>query len=424
MQTTIIEQINARKILDSRGDFTIEVEVFTTEGYGRSAAPAGASRGLHEVVAFPEGGIEAAIKAVNDLVAPELIGVDAADQNEVDQILHLVDGTENFSKIGGATALALSMASAKAAASALGVPLYRHLGGANVKTLPYPVGNVLGGGKHVKGLAQDIQEVLVIPVGARSFVEAALINVKVHKELARLIPKVFSGFLGGKGDEGAWVASLSSYEALQLVKDACVLVEDDVKCEVKIGIDLAASSLWDPEKRLYVYRRDGRLRSSEDQYQYVVELVEKYGLAYVEDPFHEEDFENFAKLTKDVKNCLIVGDDLYVTNIKRLKEGVKIRASNGVIIKPNQVGTLSDAFNALQYAKDNGYVTVISHRSGETEDETIAHLAVAWSSPLIKTGVIGGERTVKLNELIRIEEELKGRAVMSRRFISVIGGEL
>ncbi len=418
MEKLSVGNLVARKILNSRGDPTIEVEVIVQgerrakAGFGRAAAPSGASKGKHEVVAFPQGGVDAAIKKVHELIAPKLID-SSAEQERVDALLHEIDGTLNFSEIGGNTATAISMAVAKAAAAAHGVLLYKHLGGERVVQLPRPLGNVLGGGAHAGKMAPDIQEFLTLPVEARSFADAAFANSQVHKEVKALIGAKDKTFTGAKGDEGAWAPNLDNSTALDLVAQACERVGGKVGFEIRPALDIAASSFYDAGKRVYVYEREGEVRDAGEQVDFVLELIKTYKLFYVEDPLHEEDFDGFAELTQKAgKKCLICGDDLFVTNVERIQRGVKVGAANAVLIKPNQIGTLSDTLKAVQLAKKHNCVPVVSHRSGETSDETIAHLAVGWGCPIIKTGAVGGERIAKLNELIRIEEELGKRARM------------
>lgn len=388
---TIIQDVMIREISDSRGNKTIEVDIRTKNGFGRAAAPSGASRGSFEarVLSVPE-----AISKAKENVLPRLIGLDATDQRNVDALLHEIDGTDDFSNIGGNTAVATSMAVAKAAASSLGVPLYRHLGLG--KNLPYPLGNVIGGGAHAPG-GTDIQEFLVLPTGARSMTDAVFANALVHKQVKTLLDD--RGIPCGKGDEGAWAPKISNEEALTLLSEAMEDVSDRVGFKIRAAIDVAATELWDGSS--YVYSNVNLTR--EGQIQYIEELIDQYDLCYVEDPLHEQDFDGFAKLASDA-SCLICGDDLFVTNLIRIKRGIEIGAANSVLIKPNQIGTVTDAYKAVKMANANGYVCVMSHRSGETPDDTIAHLAVAFGTPIIKTGVVGGERIAKLNELIRIEE--------------------
>lgn len=412
--STIIEDVTARAVMNSRGEKTIEVDVVTTEGFGRASAPAGASRGKAEAIPFPEGGVEEAVRKVKELVAPELIGLSAEEQDEIDSLLHELDGTENFQNIGGNTSYAVSLAVADAAADSYVLPLFQYLGGALAGELPYPLGNVLGGGKHALGKAPDIQEFLALPVGARTFTEAAEANVLIHRKLGSMLRKVDESFTGGRGDEGAWAPNVTNDEALESVAKACEESSEKLGFEIRPGLDVAASSLWNEKENRYVYGRDNVKRDSSEQLEYLLDLIEKYRLVYVEDPFHEEDFERFSELTRKARSCLICGDDLFVTNEVRLTEGIRRSAGNAIIIKVNQVGTLSDAWKTVDTSKKAGYVPVMSHRSGETPSFQIAHLAVGFRCPVIKTGVLGGERIAKINELIRIEEILGNKAKMSR----------
>ena len=411
--SSIIEDIMARKIFNSRGEETLEIDIITTAGFGRASAPAGASKGKAEVAPYPEGGVDEAIKKAEELIVPELIGMDATEQEEIDILLHEIDGTTDFRNVGGNTAFAVSLATAEAAATSYDMPLFQHLAGYLANELPYPLGNVLGGGKHALGKAPDIQEYLVIPLKAPTFSDAAKANILVHQKVGSSLKKADKTFTGGRGDEGAWATNMKNEEALEIVVKACEEVSRELGVECRAGLDMAASTLWKQKEKCYVYTRDMIKRDSGEQLDFVLHLVEKYNLAYVEDPFHEEDYESFAELTKKVKKCLICGDDLFVTNRERLIRGIKVCAANSIIIKANQVGTLTDAWEATKVAKKARYVPVVSHRSGETSDAHIAHLAVAFSCPVIKTGVLHGERVVKINELIRIEETLGDRAKMS-----------
>lgn len=412
---TTIKRVIARKVLNSRGGPAIEVEVTTTGGaVGRSSAPSGASKGRYEAVEFPRGGVDGAVKTVGTLVGPAIKGLDAVDQEAVDEALHEVDGTDNFGRIGGNTAYAVSLAAAKAASIALNVPFYRlhPIGQAN--EFPFPLGNVLGGGKHALGKTPDIQEFLVLPIGARSFLEAVENAVCVHKTVGKLLSKRVPDFVSGRGDEGAWAVNISNEEALNIAVEACDIVTEETGVTNRMGLDLAASTFWRDEDQSYVYARDGRVRDEGDQIEFVLSLIRKYKLAYVEDPLHEDDFEGFSELTKKVKHCLICGDDLFVTNKKRLEKGAAIGAGNAIIIKPNQVGTLTDAGRTVEFAERSGYVATASHRSGETEDSALAHLALSFGCSLIKTGIVGGERVAKINELIRVEGDMGKKARMAR----------
>ncbi len=404
---SIIEDIRVRKILDSRGNPTVEVDVITWNGFGRAAAPSGASTGAREVVAFPEGGVDKIISEVEDVISSELIGMDAEDLNEIDLVLKEIDGTENLAALGGNTTVAVSMATAKAAASSYNMPLYRFLGGNIPVEIPYPLGNMINGGAHAGKNAPDIQEFLVVPVGAETIEEAVFTNVAVHKKIRELIQTKDKSFTGGKGDEGGWAPNLTNEEAIEIQVKACETVSEETGVLVKPSLDVASSELWDPVSETYVYDREGAKRSTGEQVDFISDIIDTYNYFYVEDPIREGDFAGFAELTKKMgKKCLICGDDIFVTNKDILAEGIEAGAGNAIIIKPNQIGTLTDTYKTIELARNNKYVPVVSHRSGETTDETIAHMAVAFSCPIIKTGAVGGERIAKLNELIRISEEM------------------
>jgi len=404
---SVIEDVRVRKILDSRGNPTLEVDVITWNGFGRAAAPSGASTGSREVVAFPEGGVDKIIGEVEDIISSELIGMDAEDLQDIDMVLKEIDGTENLSAIGGNTTVAVSMAVAKAAAASYNMPLYKFLGGSMGTEIPYPLGNMINGGAHAGKHAPDIQEFLVIPVGASNITEAVFANSNVHKKIKEFIQLKDKTFTGGKGDEGGWAPNLSNYDALEIQSKACEEVGDEMGIEIRPSLDLAASEMWDSSQEKYLYSQENIARDTGEQIEFVKEIIETYNMFFVEDPLHEGDFQGFSDLTSKIGHkCLICGDDIFVTNKEILKEGIDVQAGNSIIIKPNQIGTLTDTYETVKLAKENQYVPVVSHRSGETTDETIAHLAVAFSTPLIKTGALGGERIAKLNELIRIEEEV------------------
>ena len=331
----------------------------------------------------------------------------AEDIEDIDEVLREIDGTDNMSAIGGNTSVAVSMAAAKAAAMSFGMPLYSFLGGNFVSEMPYPLGNMMNGGAHAGPNAPDIQEFLVVPIGAKDVEEAVFANVAVHKKLKELISKKDPDFTGGKGDEGGWIPNITNTQALEIQAQACEETRDELGILIRPGLDMASSEFWDSEKEKYVYSQDNIERDVGEQVEYVKDLIETYNLFYVEDPFDEHDFEGFRELTSKVGNkCRICGDDLFVTNSRLLKKGIDEKAANAIIIKPNQIGSLSETYATVKLAKENNVMPVVSHRSGETCDETIAHLAVAFGAPMIKTGAIGGERIAKLNELIRIEAEL------------------
>ena len=412
--STVIEDIIARKVFNNRGEETIEVDIITTSGFGRASAPAGESRGKAEVVYYPQGGVDQALNKVEELIAPELVGLNANFQEEMDKTLHEIDGTKDFRTLGGNTAFAISLANAEAAANSYGLLLFQYLGGHAAHEMPFPLGNMISGGKHTHGKSPDIQEFLALPYGAESFLEATTANAQIHKRIGALLKKKDKLFNGGKSDEGAWVANIGNLDALEVLARTCEEVGNELGFECGIGIDFATSSLWNNKEKAYIYQREKKKRDSNEQLEFILELVKKYHLVYVEDPLHEEDYENFAELTKKVDHCLICGDDLFATNNERLSHGIKLHAGNAIIIKVNQVGTLTDALETIETAKRNRYVPVMSHRSGDTCDWHIAHLAVAFKCPIIKTGVAEGTRIAKINELIRVEEFLGDRAKMAK----------
>ncbi len=411
--STTIEDIIARKVFNNRGEETIEVDIITTSGFGRIAAPAGKSRGKTEVTYYPQGGVEQAVKEVEERVTPELVGLNSDFQDEIDKTLHEIDGSKDFKVIGGNTAFAISLANAEAAANSFGLLLFQFLGGRIVHELPYPLGNSISGGLHAEGKSPDIQEFLALPYGASTFEEAASANAQIHAKIGNALRKHDKLFNGGRSDEGAWIANIDNDEAFATIDKACKEVSDDLGFNCGFGIDVAASSLWNAKRKIYSYSREGKKRDGGDQLEYILDLIKKYHLLYVEDPFHEEDMESFAELTHKVRNCLICGDDLFTTNNERLSAGAKKHAGNSIIIKVNQVGTLSDAWETIELAKKTGYVPVMSHRSGDTCDWHIAHLAVAFKCPIIKTGTVEGARVAKINELLRIEDFLGERAKMA-----------
>jgi len=392
---TTIEEITLRTILDSRGNETVEADIYTSRGFGRAAAPSGASTGTYEAKVRPP---REAIENAREHLIPSLIGEDACDQITFDALLREIDGTPYFSSIGANVAVALSLACAKAAASSLDLELFRYLGGAFASETPLPLGNIIGGGAHAPN-ATSIQEFLVVATGASGATEAVFVNAAVHKTVKKILQA--QGKLSGKGDEGAWAPAITDAEAFEILGEAIGIVSDEMNVEIRMGIDMAATELWDGEH----YRYRDAVRNRDDQIAYVADLVDRYNLVYVEDPFFEEDFEAFADLTASVQDrCLVCGDDLFVTNVERIIQGIETGAANCVLIKPNQIGTLTDTFEAIRLADESGLETVMSHRSGETTDATIAHLGTAFGCIFLKTGVVGGERIAKLNELIRIEE--------------------
>ena len=395
-----IEDIILRRIIDSRGNPTVEAEIKTKNGVGIAAAPAGASTGTHEAMAWPDNSVSLGMQRAEEKVMPKLIGVSADDQKNFDSTLKEIDGTQNFSNIGGNVCVALSLACAKAAANSSNETLFHYLGQKKEYSIPAPMSNVLGGGAHAVG-GTDIQEYLVTAFDndVNTAMEA---NAAVHKEVKAVLKKKFPNIALGKGDEGAWVAPMKNVEALELVVSAAEKVEAENGVEIKTGLDIAASEFFIDGK--YKYKEQSL--TPEEQVDFVLGLIEEYDLHSVEDPLDQEDFDSWAALTEQT-DALIIGDDLYVTNKERLQKGIDLGSTNSILIKPNQIGTLTDTIETVELAKKNDMANVISHRSGETTDTTIAHLGVAFDSHAIKTGIMGGERVAKLNELVRISEKLR-----------------
>ncbi|MEM3555246.1 MAG: enolase C-terminal domain-like protein [Candidatus Micrarchaeia archaeon] len=397
MEVNEIKEIKLRKILDSRGNFSVECEVVGDSFFGRCSAPSGASVGKYEAVAYPKG-VDDSIEFAKANLLPKLIGVDVTQQRKIDSIIREADGTDNFSKLGGNTAIAISTACAKASANFQGKQLFEILG--DGRNFPLPLSKIIGGGKHAVNSC-DIQEFLVVPVNAKKLYPALQANVAVHKKVKEKLKE--RGASLGRDDESGWVAKLKTEEALEILSEACESVSSEFGVEVAVGLDLAASSFFEDGK--YVYEVDKRKLDRGEQIEFVLELIRKYKLVFVEDALHEEDFEGFAELTSKAK-CIICGDDLFVTNRKRLERGVRMKACNALIIKPNQIGTLTQVEETVRYAKQNNYTCIASHRSGETCDSAISHVAVAHGCRMLKTNVIGGERNAKFNELIRIGERI------------------
>ena len=394
----IIKDINLRKIIDSRGNPTVEADIITNDGFGRAAAPAGASTGTFEAQAWPKNNVDLGIRNAKENVIPSLIGIASNDQETFDETIKDKDGTKNLQNVGGNIAVALSLACAKAAADSKNIPLFEHVSKNKEYSIPAPMSNVLGGGAHAIG-GTDIQEYLVTSFD--NDVNTAIeTNAAVHKEVAKILKEKFPNIALGKGDEGAWVAPLENVEALELVTKAVDNVQKETGVEVRTGLDVAASEFYKNGK--YVYKE--QTLTPEEQVDFMLGLIEEYDLHSVEDQIDQNDFESWTSLT-DQTDSLVIGDDLYVTNSERLKEGIEKKSTNSILIKPNQIGTLTDTIKAVEMAKGAEMATVISHRSGETTDTSIAHLGVAFESHAIKTGIMGGERIAKLNELVRISEK-------------------
>jgi enolase len=421
----VVRLLKARRIFDSRGVPTIEIEVTAGDGWGRSSGPFGAlgSRGEFEASAYGSIGLDGAVGIVTDELARRLVGMDATDLVACDAAIRAVDGTPNFDRIGGNTSSTLSIAIARAAADSLGVPLHRFLtpGEAQI-TLPLPLGNIIGGGAHATGPTPDMQEHLVMPVSARTFREAVELNIAVHQEAGRILAAKDRNFVGGTDDEHAWAANLDDFQALEVLAEACEHVSADTGARFRLGLDVAADRLWDREAGVYRYCREGQQRTTAEQIDFLESLTRIFNLGYVEDGFESTDYDAFAELRRRVGDtCLVCGDDLLATNRARTERGVALGSVSAMIIKVNQVGTLTDARAANDYARSQGIKTAISHRSGETEDPSIAHVGVAFGCSLMKAGVLGGERLAKLNELIRIEEAAAGSSRLGVDAATLIG---
>ena len=394
-----IKKIKLRKILDSRGNPTVECEIYSVSTFSTCSAPSGASVGKFEAVAYPNG-VDKAIEYANSNLLPKLIGADFCEQRNIDHLLREIDGTENFSKIGGNVAMVISIACAKLAAYSKEIQLFEYLG--NGRNFPLPLSKIIGGGKHALNSC-DIQEFLSVPTNAKKIYPALEANLAIHKKVAEVIVRKTTQAVG-RDDESGWVARLKTEEALEILSSVCEAVSDEKGIKVMTGLDVAANSLFDGKG--YMYKLDGKKFSKGEQIDFILELIKKFNLAYVEDPLYEEDLGGFAELTKKAKNCLICGDDIFVTNKKKLELGVKSKACNSIVIKPNQIGTLSDLADTVKYAKENNYTPIASHRSGETCDDYLAHIAVAYECKMLKTNVVGGERNTKFNEIIRIGERI------------------
>ncbi|MEQ1623820.1 MAG: phosphopyruvate hydratase [Sediminibacterium sp.] len=415
-----IVEVHARQILDSRGNPTVEVDVLTDDGaMGRAAVPSGASTGIHEAVELRDGdkkkyvgkGVLKAVKNVNDIIAESLIGYDISQQAAIDQVMIDLDGTHNKAKLGANAILAVSMAVAKAAAEEAGLPLYRYIGGTNAKTLPIPMMNILNGGAHADNKI-DFQEFMVMPIGAPSFSEGLRWGVEIFHELKSVLKK--KGFSTNVGDEGGFAPNIqSNEEAIETVLEAITKAGYKTGSQIVIAMDAANSELWDGKKKKYVFKKSsGKEVSSDQLVKFWESWVKKYPIASIEDGMAEDDWAGWKALTDAVgSKCQLVGDDLFVTNVDRLQMGIDKKIANGLLVKVNQIGTITETINAVSLAQNNGYNTIMSHRSGETEDNTIADLAVALNCGQIKTGSASrSDRMAKYNQLIRIEEALGSTA--------------
>ena len=418
---SIITHVHARQILDSRGNPTVEAEVFTDEGaMGRAAVPSGASTGIHEAAELRDGdkkqylgkGVLKAVKNVNTLIHNALIGLDVTDQTVIDQTMIDLDKTPNKSKLGANAILAVSMAAAKAAAEESGLSLYRYIGGTNAKTLPVPMMNILNGGAHADNKI-DFQEFMVMPVGAKSFSEGLRWGTEIFHTLKTVLKK--KGFSTNVGDEGGFAPDIqSNEEAMETVLTAIQQAGFKTGSQIMIAMDAANSELWDAKGKCYVFKKSsGKKMKSEELVKFWENWCRQYPLASIEDGLAEDDWKGWKMLTEAVGSKVqLVGDDLFVTNVNRLERGINENIANGLLVKVNQIGTLSETIDAVTMAQNAGYNTIMSHRSGETEDATIADLAVALNCGQIKTGSASrSDRMAKYNQLIRIEEELGASAI-------------
>ncbi|MDW0157116.1 MAG: enolase C-terminal domain-like protein [Nitrososphaeraceae archaeon] len=400
----LISSLKGRIVFNSRGSKSIEIDVITDNKFlGRASAPSGASVGSHEVPSFVDNNPELTLKTFESNMA-KFIGVDASDSKTIFEILKSLDTSNNFSRIGGSVAYALSIAAAASASLSLDVPLFAMLNDQGPYRFPYPLGNIVGGGSHAGPGTPDIQEVLVCPMGARTIMEALETNFNIHKEVRMVLEKIDKKFTYGRGDEGAWAPNVNNDEAVSIVAQAVENAGLRLGRDVALGIDFASSSMWDSTRKIYDYSRQGLVRNTEEQIGFVEDLIKNYHLIYAEDPVNEDDFESMALLTKRIKNCLITGDDMLVTSTERVHEACKYGACNGAILKVNQAGTLHNALDFADNCTKNNIKIITSHRSGESIDAHISHIAIATSSKMIKTGVVGGERVSKLNELLRLSE--------------------
>ncbi|MBL0234291.1 MAG: phosphopyruvate hydratase [Chitinophagaceae bacterium] len=416
-----IAEIFARQILDSRGNPTVEVDILTDEGaLGRAAVPSGASTGIHEAVELRDNdkklyggkGVLKAVKNVNDLIAPALLGADVADQTGIDEMMIQLDGTANKGKLGANAILAVSLAVAKAAAEEASLPLYRYIGGTNAKILPIPMMNILNGGAHADNKI-DFQEFMVMPTGASSFSEGLRWGVEIFHALKSVLKK--KGYSTNVGDEGGFAPNIqSNEEAIETVLTAIGAAGFKTGTQVNIAMDAANSELWNAKKKKYVFHKsDGKEMTSEQLVKYWEKWVKQYPIVSIEDGMAEDDWAGWKYLTETIGDkCQLVGDDLFVTNVERLQKGIDKKIGNALLVKVNQIGTVTETINAVTLAQHNGYNTIMSHRSGETEDTTIADLAVALNCGQIKTGSASRtDRMAKYNQLIRIEELLGASAI-------------
>jgi len=415
-----ISDVYAREVMDSRGNPTIEVEVYTDSGaFGRALVPSGASTGEHEAVELRDGdknrylgkGVEKAVENVNEIIAPELIGMDVTQQVLIDKIMIELDGTPNKGKLGANAILGVSMAVARAASEYVGLPLYLYLGGFNAKELPTPMMNIINGGSHADNNV-DFQEFMIMPVGAKTFKEALRMGAEVFHALKAVLKG--KGYNTAVGDEGGFAPNLkSNEEALEVIMESISNAGYKPGEDVLLAMDVASSEFYNKEKNVYDLAGEGKEMTAEALTDFYATLVEKYPIVSIEDGLDENDWDGWKVLTNKLgKKVQLVGDDLFVTNTNKLRKGIEEGIGNSILVKVNQIGTLTETFEAIEMAKRAGYTAVVSHRSGETEDSTIADIAVATNAGQIKTGSLSRtDRIAKYNQLLRIEDELGETAV-------------
>ena len=424
-----IEEVKALEVLDSRGNPTVQVEVMLEDGsYGVAMVPSGASTGSFEAVELRDGdesrhfgkGVLKAVENVNTIIREAIVGMNAYDQVKLDKTLIELDGTENKAKLGANATLGVSLAVAKAAAASVGMELYQYIGGPNAKVLPTPMMNILNGGKHADNTV-NTQEFMIMPVGAKSFTECMRMAAEIYHTLKKVLKE--KGLATGVGDEGGFAPNLSSdEEALKLIVEAIEKAGYKPGEEVCLALDVASTEMYDEAKKIgkegnYYFWKTDELKTPDEMIDFLVELVEKYPIVSIEDGLAEEDWDNWKKLTERLGDRIqLVGDDLFVTNIKRLQKGLDNKTANSILIKLNQIGTLTETLDAIELAKKNGYTAVVSHRSGETEDTTLADVAVATNAGQIKTGApCRTDRVAKYNRLLNIESDLADVAIYAGR---------
>ena len=399
-----ISSIRGRIVFNSRGSKTIEIDVVTDGKFtGRACAPSGASVGKFEAQSFPENRPEEALSMLNANIN-RFVGLQAENLQSVYDALKSIDRTDNYSKVGGSVAYALSIAAVDSAAKALDIPLFKLLKPGKPYEFPFPLGNILGGGAHAGPGTPDIQEILACPVGAKNIIDALDMNFKLHHETRKVIESTDKRFTYGKGDEGAWAPNVNNEQAIEIVEKAVRNCGYILGKDMAIGIDFASSSFWSEEEQLYDYARQGVKRDTGEQIEFANRLIQDYKLIYAEDPVYEDDFESMAVLNKRNPRTLVTGDDMLVTNAAKIREAVKYGACSGAILKVNQAGSLYEALDFAKECKKNNIKIITSHRSGESTDSHISHIAIATGSKMLKSGVLGGERIAKLNELVRLLE--------------------